>query len=49
MDARDATVVGGPATPSLAPQDVYVPTRIARRLRDLFRDADEYVHPVRRL
>ncbi|MGW1068939.1 LLM class flavin-dependent oxidoreductase [Streptomyces aureus] len=48
-DARDATVVGGPATPALSPEDIYVPTRIARRLRDLFRDAEEYVHTVRRL
>ncbi|MCX5008423.1 LLM class flavin-dependent oxidoreductase [Streptomyces sp. NBC_00638] len=48
-DARDATVVGGPATPQLRPEDVYVPTRIARRLRDLFRDAEDYVRTVREL
>ncbi|MGD1222197.1 LLM class flavin-dependent oxidoreductase [Streptomyces krungchingensis] len=48
-DARDATAVGGPATPQLQPEDVYVPTRIARRLRDLFRDAEDYVCTVRDL
>ncbi|MGW3661837.1 LLM class flavin-dependent oxidoreductase [Streptomyces sp. NPDC005141] len=48
-DARDANVVGGTSTPALEPGDVYVPTRIARRLRDLFQDAEEYVHTVRRL
>ncbi|MET8860020.1 LLM class flavin-dependent oxidoreductase [Streptomyces sp. NPDC004579] len=48
-DARDAVVVGGPATPRLRPEDVYVPTRIARRLRDLFRDAEDYVRTVREL
>lgn len=48
-DARDAVVVGGAVTPALQPEDVYVPTRIARRLRDLFRDAEDYVHTVRRL
>lgn len=48
-DARDATVVGGPATPQLQAEDVYVPTRIARRLRDLFRDAEDYVRTVREL
>jgi alkanesulfonate monooxygenase SsuD/methylene tetrahydromethanopterin reductase-like flavin-dependent oxidoreductase (luciferase family) len=48
-DARDAAVVGGSATPALEPEDVYVPTRIARRLRDLFRDAEDHVRTVRRL
>ncbi|MET8228219.1 LLM class flavin-dependent oxidoreductase [Streptomyces sp. NPDC005301] len=48
-DARDAVVVGGTSTPALEPEDVYVPPRIARRLRDLFRDAEDYVHAVRRL
>ncbi|MEU3556974.1 LLM class flavin-dependent oxidoreductase [Streptomyces fragilis] len=48
-DARDATVVGGAPTPALEPDDVYVPTRIARRLRDLFRDAEDHVRTVRRL
>ncbi|MFE4695601.1 LLM class flavin-dependent oxidoreductase [Streptomyces sp. NPDC056738] len=48
-DARDAVVVGGRATPGLQPEDVYVPTRIARRLRDLFRDAEDYVRTVREL
>ncbi|MFE5212210.1 LLM class flavin-dependent oxidoreductase [Streptomyces sp. NPDC056600] len=48
-DARDAAVVGGAPTPALEPQDVYVPTRIARRLRDLFRDAEDHVRAVRRL
>uniref|UniRef100_A0AAU3HP86 LLM class flavin-dependent oxidoreductase n=1 Tax=Streptomyces sp. NBC_01393 TaxID=2903851 RepID=A0AAU3HP86_9ACTN len=48
-DARDAAAVGGPATPQLRPEDVYVPTRIARRLRDLFRDAEDYVRTVREL
>ncbi|MFE4924758.1 LLM class flavin-dependent oxidoreductase [Streptomyces sp. NPDC056661] len=48
-DARDATAVGGSETPRLRPEDVYVPTRIARQLRDLFRDAEEYVRTVREL
>ncbi|WP_328557842.1 LLM class flavin-dependent oxidoreductase [Streptomyces sp. NBC_00358] len=48
-DARDATVVGGAETPRLRPEDVYVPTRIARRLQDLFRDAEDYVRTVREL
>jgi hypothetical protein len=48
-DARDAAVVGGAPTPALEPEDVYVPTRIARRLRDLFRDAEDHVRTVRRL
>jgi alkanesulfonate monooxygenase SsuD/methylene tetrahydromethanopterin reductase-like flavin-dependent oxidoreductase (luciferase family) len=48
-DARDAAVVGGAPTPALEPGDVYVPTRIARRLRDLFRDAEDHVRAVRRL
>lgn len=48
-DARDAAVVGGAPTPALEPEDVYVPTRIARRLRDLFRDAEDHVRTVRAL
>lgn len=48
-DARDSAVVGGAPAPALQPDDVYVPARIARRLRDLFRDAEDYVHTVRRL
>ncbi|WP_151770027.1 LLM class flavin-dependent oxidoreductase [Streptomyces abyssomicinicus] len=48
-DARDAAVVGGVPTPALRPEDVYVPTRIARRLRDLFKDAEDHVGTVRGL
>ncbi|SFW78780.1 LLM class flavin-dependent oxidoreductase [Amycolatopsis australiensis] len=48
-NARDATAVGGTPTPELRPDDIYVPTRIARRLRDLFRDAETFVRSVRDL
>lgn len=48
-DAGDAIAVGGSPTPVLQPEDIYVPTRIARRLRDLFRDAEDYIATVRRL
>ncbi|MEU0795912.1 hypothetical protein ABZ342_38110 [Amycolatopsis sp. NPDC005961] len=48
-NARDAVVVGGTPTPELRPEDVHVPARIARRLRDLFRDAETHVRTVRDL
>ncbi len=48
-NAHDAVVVGGTPTPQLLPEDSYVPTRIARRLRDLFRDAEDHVRTVRDL
>ncbi|WP_372666383.1 hypothetical protein [Amycolatopsis kentuckyensis] len=48
-NAGDAVVVGGTPTPRLHPDDIYVPTRIARRLRDLFRDAESHVQTVRDL
>ncbi|MFJ7217820.1 hypothetical protein [Amycolatopsis sp. NPDC098790] len=48
-NASDAVVVGGAPTPELRPDDIYVPTRIARRLRDLFRDAEAFVGTVRDL
>ncbi|WP_370962487.1 hypothetical protein [Amycolatopsis sp. cg9] len=48
-NARDATAVGGTPTPELRPDDSYVPTRIAHRLRDLFRDAEDHVRTVRDL
>ncbi|MFF1840060.1 LLM class flavin-dependent oxidoreductase, partial [Streptomyces sp. NPDC058231] len=37
------------STAGVLTEDVYVPTRIARRLRDLFRDAEDYVRTVREL
>ncbi|MFL1377920.1 MULTISPECIES: LLM class flavin-dependent oxidoreductase [unclassified Nocardiopsis] len=47
--AGDAAVLGGEPTPALRPEDVYVPTRIARRLRPLFADAEDFVTVVKHL
>lgn len=48
-NAGDAEVVGGAPTPRLGSEDIHLPERIARRLRDLFRDAESYVRAVRGL
>ncbi|NIH80868.1 LLM class flavin-dependent oxidoreductase [Amycolatopsis viridis] len=48
-NAADAAVAGGRATPVLQPEDIYVPTKIARRLHTLFDDAEDFVRAVRQL
>ncbi|WP_181365604.1 LLM class flavin-dependent oxidoreductase [Brevibacterium sp. XM4083] len=48
-NAADSAIIGGKPTPSLMPEDIYVPTRIAHRLRSLFDDAADFVAVVKAL